>query len=188
MKWRRLITRLTASLLITLPLSVQGQQCVEHDWNQLLIEQKRLDSWYNQHAEAFNQFLHIYQQQVFLHKQFTKQQLRSFWAPNKPDLHHKMQQQIEISTQIHQLLTQEITLLENQSTPVEQLTQRWQTMMTSCKAAELNVNVLSSQTYIKDNTKLLEQLNLLTRKLKTLAQNYQHERQALISSQKQSEK
>ncbi len=185
MTWRSFVNTITAIWLVTLPGHALGQACVEREWSKLLIEQKRLDSWYNQHAEKFNQFLDVYQRQVFLHRQFSSQQIASFWSPNKPDLQQKMRVQIASSGQVATFLQQEIEVLQRESSQVSNITERWQMMKTACENKELAVNVVSSQHYLARNLELSGEITLLTRKLQTLRQTYLDESRILSQAEPQ---
>ncbi len=188
MQWRPLINTIAAIWLTTLPWLAQGGQCVERSWNQLIVQQKQLDTWYNQHAKKFNQFLDIYRQQVFLHRQFTQQQIVSFWSPNKPDLQRKMRAQIESSQQIAYHLQQEIDLLTEQERPVSELMAQWQTMSLACKQNKQAVNAHSSQQYVTQNQQLLAQLTQLSDKLVTLKHAYITESEQLTLAEQTASK
>ncbi|WP_070966036.1 hypothetical protein [Vibrio sonorensis] len=173
---------LTAVCFISLPVAAHAEHCDEQHWQNLVSQQHSLDAWYNQHAEAFNRFLTVYKEHKFLHIEFTDHELSSFWLPGKPQLHKKMQRQIELSDSVFKEIRIEIDRLSQRFPNIEQLQAQWVSISRHCNQAALNVNAISASEYVAFNESLKQDIQLLIDKLWLLQNKYYNEVTALTTA------
>ncbi|MDE1251097.1 hypothetical protein MCT08_16115 [Vibrio aestuarianus] len=93
---QRETTYVITSMFVVLVISfdARGELCSEQVWNQTISSQHRVDDWYNRHAESFNDLLLIYKQHIFLHKEFTQDELHALWHPSKIVFNEKLESHI----------------------------------------------------------------------------------------------
>ncbi len=184
MRQRRLLIILSATLLISLPKAGVGQHCNENQWNLTLEEQTRIESWYNRQATRFNHLYSQYKQQVLLHKEFSLDELVSFWRPDAEDFHLTLTQQIELSNQAGDMISKERDALRQGLSDVKDIHARWELFIAHCQSMSLNINALSSTHYANSNLSLLKDIELLEAKLTVLQDLY--EREATVLSEAKS--
>ncbi|NOH62536.1 hypothetical protein F0265_11485 [Vibrio sp. RE88] len=175
MKWHGLYLTVAAFWLITLPIKSFGEHCREDTWNQALKSQAEVEHWYNKKALSFNQLLEAHRQQVFLHQEFSEQEIASFWQPGKQALHDKMNRQIEAANIVIQTLNQEINTLNSESAIIDNAIMMWESIHHHCKIAGHKLNSSSSLTYIQLNQALMHDSNTLLRKVDLIRSIYQQE-------------
>ncbi|MCZ4293278.1 hypothetical protein [Vibrio sinaloensis] len=179
MKWHCINITITAALLITLPFKVLSAHCSAPAWNEILTLQTDLDRTYNLHAQKFNQFLQIHNEQPFLYQEFTPQEIRQFWDSNKDTLHQSMNSQIEASLFVVDKIQLERDALQQLSERAEQQLLRWRNISQHCKQIDNQSNAIASEKYAQLNQALILDINKLFTKLLILEQRYVNEVEAL---------
>ncbi|MCK6265703.1 DUF3570 domain-containing protein [Vibrio sp. ZSDE26] len=178
---------IAATLLISLPLVVESQHCVEAQWNQALSEQTDIERWYNQRATHFNHLFTVYQQQVLLHKEFSSDEIISFWRPGATEFHTKMDQQIAAALMYAELIDKEKATLKQGEPKVRRIQEKWQNFISHCEEADLNINALSSHRYVDANNELIKEMALLHAKLSLMHRLYMTEADTLSEAKKNSQ-
>lgn len=179
MKWHYFNITIAAALLISLPFRVMSAHCDEEAWNTILNQQSQVDQTYNLHAQRFNQFLSIHQNQPFLYQEFTSEEIRRFWHSNKDELHQSMKEQIQASLFVIEQIQQERINLQSLTSRVTVQAQRWQVISQHCRESDNPSNAIASWNYSLLNHALNRDINLLLTKLATLEQRYNKEVEAL---------
>lgn len=179
MKWHDIIITITAALLITLPFHAMSAHCAAQGWNQILKSQTDLDQSYNSHAQKFNQFLDLHQQQPFLYQEFTSDEIQQFWRSNKPTFHDSMKAQIDASLFVINKIQLERATLNRLTEQVTEQILRWQVISQHCKEIDNQSNTIASWNYAQLNQALNLDISLLLSKLKRLEQRYRNEVDAL---------
>lgn len=177
------ITSMFAVLVIS--FDARGELCSEQVWNQTISSQQRVDDWYNRHAESFNNLLLIYKQHIFLHKEFTQDELYAFWHPSKIAFNEKLESHI-LATQNMQLsLTKEHLELEKGYAAVTQQEQQWRSLNEHCAQSGSKINAHSSMRYVVSNQSLKTDIETLISKIDTLKIIYKQEEMVLLNSRDQ---
>lgn len=174
-------------MLITLPFKVMGEHCNASEWNKLLKLQTELDQTYNLHAQKFNQFLQVHNDQPFLYQEFTAQEIRQFWASNKSTLHQSMNSQIEASLFVVNKIQAERETLQNLEVAATKQQQLWQTISLHCSEVGVRSNTIASQNYAQLNQALTLDIKKLFTKLLILEQRYTKEVDALRQAKSEPE-
>lgn len=98
MKWRGLYITVTAFMLLTLPIKAVSEHCHEDSWNQALKFQKQAESWYNEKASKFNDFLDFHKQQEFLCQEFSTAEMSALWNSQSDLYQRKILNQSQAAT------------------------------------------------------------------------------------------
>ncbi|WP_047043369.1 hypothetical protein [Vibrio mexicanus] len=179
---RHVLLTLSALVGLTLPLLAFGQQCDVLDWNRSLDKQKAIDQQFNQHATAYNTLLTMYRRQIFLHQEFTEQELESFWRPDKTPLHDRMNLQIKTANTMVEHLDEYIAQLGLYSKRVKQQSREWHQMSARCAKAKFRSNSIAADRYSTINLELIEDILELIDKLSHLQDIYKFEASTLTES------
>jgi len=159
-----------------------AQHCTNRSWTQLLEKQHQVEHWYNHNTMGFNELLNLHEHQVFMSKEFTEEELRSFWHPIKKELHQKLNTQIESSIYLSELLSDRSNLISEKMDEVSGLTLAWREMSIHCLKANLALNYQTSQNNIIASESLQQDLDTLKRKYETLRSRYEQEALSLKNS------
>lgn len=159
-----------------------AQHCTNQSWTQLLNKQHQVEHWYNHNTMGFNELLNLQEHQVFMNKEFTDKELRSFWHPNKTELHQKLNDQIESSTYLSELLLDRTHLIREKMDEVSGLTLAWKEMSIHCLKANLALNYQTSQNNVSTSESLLQDLATLESKYDALRHRYEQEALSLKNS------
>jgi len=182
MKLYQMYLRLiTAILLLTLSWCGQAAQCNEQEWNKALVSQQALDNNYNSIATKYNQWLPTFHASVFLHQEFSSQELHYLWVKDVDNFQQKVEQQISVALKSRQL-THELVEQVTAITPlVREQINTWKDIQKACKNGNLITNEIATNQYLEANSLLKKDVIRLVEKLKTLASVYDQEVTTLLS-------
>ncbi|MBN3494012.1 hypothetical protein [Vibrio neptunius] len=179
MKWRGLYITVTAFMLLTLPIKAVSEHCREDSWNQALKFQKQAESWYNEKASKFNDFLAFHKQQEFLYQEFSTAEMSALWNSQSELYRRKILDQSQAATTVVANLHKEIDEIRQQSSIIDRANNNWKNLSTHCTQVALNINSSSSQYYINTNLALKQETERLVSKLNIMIGIYQQEIQAI---------
>ncbi|NAW55934.1 MULTISPECIES: hypothetical protein [unclassified Vibrio] len=186
MIWRLLVL-ITATALITLPSQAKSVQCNEKEWNKALAAQKRIDDRYNFHANKFNFWLSAYHRQVFLHDEFSSQELVSFWQSDKQQWHLKLEGQIRASRAAADNMNIETLQLRQMTPAIRLMESNWLSLNQACEEQGFALNMITSAGYIQVNQKLRQEVQKLMEKLEFLRSRYSQEAESLENARQPSQ-
>ncbi|MGF1756094.1 hypothetical protein L4C33_21200 [Vibrio makurazakiensis] len=176
------VTCILGLFFISYAESCVAEHCTEQSWSKLLNKQHTVENWYNQNALGFNQLLGHYDQQVLMGEEFNINELSSFWHPNKTELHKRLNDQIQSSTYLAELLSQRVLLINEKIDTVSGLTLAWQEISFHCLKKNRALNYQTSQNNMHSSQSLQSALSLLKSKYDQLSQRYRDEAQAIQAS------
>jgi len=170
---------ITAILLVTLSWNTYATQCNEQEWNKALVSQQVLDRKYNVLAKKYNQWRPTFHQSIFLHREFSKQELDYLWRKNSDNFHLKVDKQILAAINSRQSVNE---LMENVSTLPELVNAQlssWNQLKLACKKANFVPNQVAADHYIDSNKTLKRELSGLEQQLTKMREFYDREIQVL---------
>ncbi len=169
------ISYISAILLLTLPWYAQATQCNEQEWNKALISQQSLDRKYNLLAEKYNHWLPTFHTSVFLHQEFSDQQLEYLWNKNTDNFQQKVTQQISTAVQSRQTVSNLIQYIATIPSTVNGQMTLWQELQDTCHEGNSIANEIAASHYIDSNTTLLTELHDLVFLLERMRAVYDRE-------------
>lgn len=172
---RASLTIITAVISMTLPLLSHAIQCTEQEWNKALNSQQTLDQRYNLLAAQYNLWLPNFQKAVFLHQEFSEQELQFLWKSNRHDFKTKIAMQLESAQKATRDVDNLLFLLDETPKYVERQDNHWFELGQQCKSEGLMSNYFSSELYLKSNQDLQRSLSNLRQYLVTMQHYYDYE-------------
>ncbi len=169
------IRYITAIFLLTLSWHAQAAQCNEQEWNKALISQQSLDRKYNLLATKYNQWLPTFHASVFLHQEFSDQELEYLWNKNTDSFQQKVTQQITTAVQSRQTVSDLIQYITTIPSTVNSQIALWQELQDACHEGKSIANEIAASHYIDSNTTLKVELNDLIFLLERMRSVYDRE-------------
>lgn len=169
------IRLITAILLLTLSWCGQAAQCSEQEWNKALVSQQSLDSKYNHVASKYNQWLPTFHASVFLHQEFSTQELRYLWTKNVDNFQPKVEQQVSVALKSRQTINELVEQVTTIPPIVRIQISTWKEIQQACRNGNLITNEIATNQYIEANSALKNDVANLAEKLKTLESVYTRE-------------
>jgi len=117
---------ITAILLLTLSSHLNAAQCNEQEWNQALTSQQELDNKYNRIANKYNHWLPTFHNSVFLHREFSRQELNYLWHKDSDNFQYQVTQQIKTSIQAKQTISKLIEHIASIPPVINRQLKTWQ--------------------------------------------------------------
>ncbi|MBW3696086.1 hypothetical protein EK599_10285 [Vibrio sp. T187] len=149
-----------------------AEHCNEQAWNHLLDKQHQVENWYNQNSMGFNELLSQHDAQVFMSKEFTEQELATFWHPDKRAFHKKLNDQIQSAIYLSELISSRSLLITEKMDEVLGLTLAWKKISIHCLKANYPVNYQTSLSNIRSSESLQSDLSNLRDKYDVLGARY----------------
>jgi len=165
----------TAIILLTLSWCGFASQCNEKEWNKALVSQHSLERQYNLLAAQYNQWLPSFRQSVFLHQEFSQQELNYLWAKNSNQFQQKVDQQISTAIHSRQVVNDLLEPVSSLPMHIKNQANIWKHIETDCGKDRLITNQVVAQRYIKSVQLLGEELSVLKQKLETMTKVYDKE-------------
>lgn len=156
-----------------------AQHCTVVTWDKAQKQHEALEEWYNLSAVQFNELLFRHKSQVFMSKEFTLQELTTFWHPAKVHLHKILEDQIQSALNLATQLSQASTLLSEKIDSINGMTLTWQRLSSHCIEDNLIANHTASLKYVKSAQELKSDIIALMLKIETLEQRYIYEAKVL---------
>lgn len=166
---------ITAILLLTLSSHVNAAQCNEQEWNQALISQQALDKKYNLIADKYNRWLPTFHNSVFLHKEFSHQELNYLWHKDSDKFRYKVTQQIETAILAKQTISELIDNIAGIPPVINQQLKTWQDIQYACQQQNSITNEIAADHYITSDIALQKDLSNLVQQLKIMQSYYNNE-------------
>ncbi len=175
------IRYIAAILLLTLSWCSQAAQCNEQQWNKALVSQQALDQKFNVLAKKYNQWLPTFHASVFLHQEFSQQELNYLWNKNVDKFQQKVEQQIVAALKSRQTVNELVGQVTAMPLLVEQQIRTWQQIQQACKNGNLITNEIATNHYIEADAALKHDLSDLVKRLQKLKSVYDREISTLLS-------
>ncbi len=169
------IRLITAILLLTLSWCGQAAPCNEQEWNKALVSQQALDSQYNIVATKYNQWLPTFHASVFLHQEFSMQELHYLWNKNVDGFQQKVEQQISVVNKSRHSIDELIEQVTTLSPLARKQMATWKGIQQACKSGNLITNEIATNQYIESNSALRQDINKLFERLQKLESVYNQE-------------
>ncbi|MBD0787179.1 hypothetical protein HUO09_12565 [Vibrio sp. Y2-5] len=161
--------------MITLSWLTQASQCNEQDWNKALVSQQALDSQYNSVALKYNRWLPSFQQSIFLHLEFSNQELSYLWAKNANHFRDKIDRQVEAALESRQEINSLSPNLDEITDDVVEQIAAWDRIRQDCEVDRLITNEVAAQHYVQSDKQLIQELTNLKQQLATMRRYYDRE-------------
>ncbi|PNH81950.1 hypothetical protein [Vibrio diazotrophicus] len=169
------LNSITTIILITLSWLTHASQCNEQDWNKALVSQQALDRKYNSLAQKYNKWLPSFQQSIFLHLEFSNQELTYLWAKNSNHFRSKIDRQIEAALESRQKISSLVSYLDEISQEVTTQISAWNKIGQDCEVDRLITNEVAAQHYVQSNRQLIQEFTNFKQQLFTMRSYYDRE-------------
>ncbi|MFV0448169.1 MAG: hypothetical protein ACK5MF_06870 [Vibrio sp.] len=166
---------ITTIFLITLPWYSNASQCNERDWNRALVSQQSLERKYNLLASRYNEWLGSFQQSIFLHIEFSRQELTYLWQKNSNNFQQKIEKQLLFALESRQQVNDLIQYLETIPSQVQTQQAVWDKIGQDCTNDKLITNSVAALHYRSFDDSLLLDLSNLKQQLTTMNRYYDRE-------------
>ncbi len=174
-RYQKRIHLITATLLITLPWLSYANLCNEQEWNKALVSQGVIDSEYNLLANKYNQWLPGFQESIFLHKEFSLDELQYLWDRNSNNFRNKVDKQIIASVRSEQLINEFSLKINSLPVDIRNQIDNWLSIEKACKAKGLVTNQVATAHYVKADQQLIEHLSKLEKQINIMNRYYSKE-------------
>ncbi|MGY2574156.1 hypothetical protein [Vibrio sp. C8] len=166
---------ITTIFLITLSWLTQASQCNEQEWNKALVSQQELDRKYNLLASKYNMWLPSFHQSIFLHLEFSNEELTYLWAKNANHFRDKIDRQIEAALESRQMISSLTPYLDEINEDVAEQISAWNRIGQDCEIDRLITNEVAAQHYMQSNKRLTQELTNFKQQLNTMRDYYDRE-------------
>ncbi len=166
---------ITTITLITLSWQVHASQCNEQEWNKALVSQQALDRKYNLLATKYNDWLPSFQQAIFLHIEFSNEELSYLWNKNTNQFQEKVVNQINTALESRLLVNDLIQYLDTIPNQVSEQLGYWNDIGQACEREGLISNEVAAGHYVKSDQQLTQDLINLKEQLATMRRYYDRE-------------
>ncbi|UTT86118.1 hypothetical protein LZI70_17270 [Vibrio pelagius] len=161
---------------------VHAVECNQYEWDQLLDSQLTAESRYNDYSKEFNLVLGTFKTHIFLSKQFSQQELISFWRQNNPFFQQQLDQQIKTTRQAYKILLKQAHLTQIEIEQIVQLKDNWAETAESCRAQNQDRQYKTAQNHVVHTQTLISDYVSLSDKFRNLALRYLSESNSILSA------
>jgi hypothetical protein len=176
---------LIAFVVATIAFRVPAAECNQYDWDRLLDNQLAAENRYNHYSKEFNLVLGTFKSHIFLSKQFSQQELISFWRQNNPYFQRQLSLQIETARQAYKLLLKQAHLTHIEIEQIEQLKDGWSKTAESCRSLNQEFQYETAQTHVAHTQTLISDYQDLSDKFRNLALRYLNESNSILAAKQQ---
>lgn len=169
------LNSITTIFLITLSWLTQASQCNEQEWNKALVSQQALDCKYNTLASKYNMWLPSFQQSIFLHLEFSNEELTYLWGKNANHFRDKIDRQIQVALESRQMISSLAPYLDEINEDVTEQISLWNRIGRDCEIDRLITNEVAAQHYVQSDKHLIQELNNFEQQLDTMRSYYDRE-------------
>ncbi|MEF1227796.1 hypothetical protein QTO02_09700 [Vibrio fortis] len=173
---------LIALAAATITFRVHAFECNQYKWDQLLDSQLTAENRYNDYSKEFNLVLGIFKSHIFLSKQFSHQELISFWKQNNPYFQRQLNLQIETARQAYKLLLKQAHLTQIEIEQVIELRDGWTSTAESCRSQSQEYQYMTAQSHVAHTQTLISDYASLSDKFRNLALRYLNESNSILSA------
>ncbi|WP_165313844.1 hypothetical protein [Vibrio ziniensis] len=162
-------------MLITLSWLSQASQCNEQEWNKALASQRVWDQTYNLLASKYNEWLPSFQQSIFLHVEFSNNELSYLWSKDTNHFQDKVNKQILAISESRQQLNSLIQYIDRLPDEVLEQLQTWRDIEEACGSDKLIANEVAAGHYIRSDQQLIQDFTHLKKQLEIMRRSYDNE-------------